>query len=128
MNDSMRKESERLETFQSAAFTPTFFDKSVIAKNGFFFVIPEKETETKNKSNFIDYTWFAGGQPPSPDWYVQCFACKRKINLWLLWSSFTAQTHGKHSADCPYQTGEVTGNIPLEDESFEEAEEGETEE
>jgi hypothetical protein len=127
MNESMRKESKRLETFQSTAFTPTFFDTSVIAKNGFFFIIPEEETNSW-KREFFDYTWFTGGRPPCPDWYVECFACERKINLWLLWSAFTAHNIVKHRTNCPYITGGMTGNIPLEDESIEEAEEGETEE
>jgi hypothetical protein len=110
MENPMRKESERLKTFDCEDWAHEYFKTSIIAEEGFFFV----SNNTHKKPFRINWFHTALGTSRTADWYVECFACGYRINLYRIWKTDTGGgSQEKHTVTCPFVTGGITGNIPL---------------
>jgi len=100
MNNLMCRESERLKTFNSKNWKAEYFDKVVLAKEGFFFL---DDIQT----------------PGTVNWRVECYCCGIRHTVWLLCFNVPSVYHRRKAPRCPFAVGEVAGNITVEAEARE---------
>jgi len=93
----MCKESERLRTFNSENWKAKYFDKVVLAKEGFF----------------LDDV------PTDINWCVKCFCCGSRHTVWSLWCNIPSVYNRRKVPSCPFAMGKVTANITVEAEARE---------